>query len=160
MLLLVLVQFLVVLLRYVFDLGFVWMQEALLYGHGLAALLPIGFTLWAGGHVRVDMFYRSANERHQAWVDLIGSLLFLLPVAVLVFWTSLPFVLASWAVHEGSAQPAGIHAVFLLKSVLPVFAGLLGLQGVERLVRAGRVLWRVQSVDPGLGGYSGGKPEA
>ncbi|MEP0232071.1 TRAP transporter small permease subunit [Roseibium sp.] len=133
-------QFCVVLLRYVFDTGFVWMQELPLYFHGAAVLLAIAYTLHTGGHIRVDIFYRSADRKRKARIDAAGSLFFLLPVSVTIFWYSLPYVIASWAVMEGSAQPAGIPAVFVLKTLLPVFSLLLAFQGIAQFWRACAVL--------------------
>lgn len=147
LLLLFMTQFCVVLLRYVFDTGFVWMQELPLYFHGAAALLAIAYTLPTGGHIRVDIFYRSASQKRKALVDATGSLLFLLPVSVAIFWYSLPYVIASWAVMEGSAQPSGIPAVFVLKTLLPVFSLLLALQAFAQFWRACRVLLGAQDAD-------------
>ncbi|WP_153771852.1 TRAP transporter small permease subunit [Labrenzia sp. CE80] len=148
LLLLFATQFCVVLLRYVFDTGFVWMQELPLYFHGAAALLAIGYTLHTGGHIRVDIFYRSAGERRKALVDAGGSLLFLLPVSVTIFWYSLPYVIASWAVLERSAQPSGIPAIFVLKTLLPVFSLLLALQAFAQFWNACCVLFGAREIDP------------
>lgn len=136
----VLIQVLVVLLRYVFNLGYLWMQESVLYLHVGLALFAAGFALLNNVHVRVDVFYQTAAPRMKALIDVIGSLVFLLPLCVLIFWKSLPFVAASWSVLEGSAQPSGLPAVFLLKTSILCFALLLGLQGLAFAVRAFDVL--------------------
>lgn len=126
----------VVMLRYVFDTGTLLLQESILYLHGTAFMLAIAWTLKRGGHVRVDVLYgrMSAKQRHV--VDLAGHLLMLLPVCVFVFWTSLPYVQASWRILEGSADVGGIHGVFLLKTLIPVMAVLLFLQGLSEISRA------------------------
>lgn len=131
----VLVQFAVVLLRYVFGAGSIWLQESILYGHALAFLLAMAWTLQAGGHVRVDIFHREAGDRTRAWIDLLGTVLLLLPMAALILIVSVPYALRSWEVLEGSREVSGIPAVFLLKTAIPLFAVLLILQGLAELVR-------------------------
>lgn len=132
----VLIQVLVVLLRYVFNIGYLWMQESVLYLHVGLALFAAGFALLNNVHVRVDIFYQTAAPRVKALIDLTGALVFLLPLCVLIFWKSLPFVAASWSVLEGSPQPSGLPAVFLLKTSILCFSLLLGLQGLAFAVRA------------------------
>lgn len=132
----VLIQLLVVLLRYVFNIGFLWMQESVLYLHVGLALLTAGFALLHNAHVRVDIFYKEVPVRMRAAVDMVGAIIFLLPLCFVVFWESLPFVTASWTVLEGSSQPSGLPGVFLLKTAILGFAALLGLQGVACAIRA------------------------
>ncbi len=127
----VLVQFTVVLLRYVYGVGSIFMQESIVYLHGILFMLGAGYTLLHGGHVRVDIFYAGANPRTKAWVDLIGVIVFLVPVCMVIFLFSYPYVQASWSVFEGSKETSGIQAVFLLKTVILVFVILLLLQGLS-----------------------------
>src|SRR4051795_9253622 len=93
----VLIGFAVVLLRYVLGLGSIWLQESILYAHAALFLLAAAWTLKEGGHVRVDAFYADASPRTKAIVDLIGTLLLLLPFCAAVIWFSLPYVARSWA---------------------------------------------------------------
>nr|WP_184435878.1 TRAP transporter small permease subunit [Roseospira goensis] len=132
----VLVQFLVVVLRYVFGLGFIWMQESITYMHGLLFMVGAGYTLLQDGHVRVDVFYREASPRRKALVNLLGTVLFLIPFCVLVLWVSWPYVANSWRVMEGSKETSGIQGVYLLKSVILVFGGLVILQGLSVIARS------------------------
>ena len=127
----VLVQFTVVVLRYVFGVGFIVLQESMNYLHGFLFLLGAGYTLLVNGHVRVDIFYREATVRTKAWVDLLGSLLLLIPMCVLVIWASWGPVLQSWRTLEGSPETSGIPAVFLLRTAIPAFAVLMIVQGVS-----------------------------
>jgi TRAP-type mannitol/chloroaromatic compound transport system permease small subunit len=136
-LLMVLVVFAVVVLRYGLGWGRVWIQEAYVWMHGVLFMLAAGYTLLHGGHVRVDIFYRPAGARHRAWVDLIGTLVLLLPFLVMIAWVSWPYVLESWWRLESSREAGGLRGLFLLKSVLLGFCLLLGLQG---LALAGRSL--------------------
>ena len=130
-LLTVLVEFTVVLMRYVFGVGSVKMQESIVYMHATVFMVAAGYTLLHNGHVRCDIFYAAAAPRRKALIDLIGVFIFLLPMCALIAWVASPYVAAAWAVREGSPEGSlGIPGVFLLKSIILVFAGLLALQGV------------------------------
>ena len=137
---LVVVQFALVVLRYVFGFGSVWLQELVIYMHGLLFLLAAGYTLLHDAHVRVDIFYREASPRYQALVNLVGSVFLLIPVCILIGIESWPFVKLSWMVHEGSRETSGIPAVYLFKTAIPVFAVLLGLQGLSLAIHSARTL--------------------
>lgn len=139
-LLIVLVQFALVMARYVFSLGSIWLDETVMYAHAGLFLLAAAWTLQTGGHVRVDVFYAEASPRTKAWIDLVGTLVFLLPFAAAVFWLSLPYVRMSWAVMERSPEASGLPFVYLLKTLIPLFAVLMALQGVAQAARAVSVL--------------------
>lgn len=132
----VLVQFIVVLLRYVFGIGSIWLSESILYGNAAMFMLAAAWTLREGGHVRVDVFYAEASPRHKAMIDLAGALLLLLPFMLALAWLSLPYVARSWAIWERSRETSGLPVVFLLKTLIPLFALLLALQGVSQAIRA------------------------
>ena len=136
----VLAQFVVVVLRYVFGIGSIWLSETIIYGHAALIMLAAAWTLYAGGHVRVDVFYADFSPRAKAWVDLAGALLLLLPFMLVLAWFALPYVGRSWAILERSRETSGIPAVFLLKTLIPLFALLMALQGVSQAFRAAHVL--------------------
>jgi TRAP-type mannitol/chloroaromatic compound transport system permease small subunit len=131
-----LVQFLVVIMRYVFAVGSIPLQESIWYMHGMLFMLGAGFALMVDGHVRVDIWYREASPRAKARIDLLGTLFFLWPVAVAIVWLSWGYVLNSWRVMEGSTEVTGLPFIFLLKTVIWLFAGLVALQGVALALRA------------------------
>lgn len=131
----VLVQFAVVIMRYVFGTGQIWVQEAIIYQHALLFMLGASYTLLRDGHVRVDIFYARASERTKAWVNLGGSALLLIPMMLLILQVGWPYVARSWAVFEGSRETSGIPAIFLLKTVIVVFAVMLLLQALSTIVR-------------------------
>ncbi len=135
----VLVTCVVVVLRYGFDLGSVALQESVTYLHGLVFMLGAAYTLQRDGHVRVDLLYRNFSPRRRAWVNALGTLLFLLPFCGYVIVASWEFVAVSWRVREASTD-GGIPAVFLLKSLIPAMAVLLALQGIAELLRSALVL--------------------
>ncbi len=136
----VLIGFAVVLLRYVLGLGSIWLQESILYAHAALFLLAAAWTLKEGGHVRVDVFYASASTRTKAWIDLLGALFLLVPFTLAILWFALPYVGRSWAIFERSRETSGLPLVFLFKTLIPVFALLLALQGVAQAARALAVL--------------------
>jgi TRAP-type mannitol/chloroaromatic compound transport system permease small subunit len=131
----VLVTFLVVLLRYAFDLGWIAMQESVTYMHGLVFMLGAAYTLRHDGHVRVDIFYRKLSERGRCWVDLMGSLLLLIPTCLFIAGMSWDYVSVSWQVHEGSREAGGLPGVFLLKTLLLVMPALLLVQALAGVLR-------------------------
>ena len=138
-LILVLTQFTVVLLRYVFGLGFIPMQESILFMHSVLFLVAAGYTLLHNGHVRVDIFYGSASLRNKAIVDFLGVFIFLWPLCFVMSWVSWKYVGASVRVWETS--PEGTFMPFwLLKCLLLVFPALLALQGFSMAVKALRVI--------------------
>ncbi len=132
----VLVQFAVVILRYVFAMSFIAVVETVWYSHGLLFMLGAGYTLLHDGHVRVDVIYGDASDRTRAIVDLLGSVFFLLPVAFMIFWFSRGYIINSWKVFEVSAESGGLPLVFAYKTVIWAFAILIGLQGIAMALRA------------------------
>jgi TRAP-type mannitol/chloroaromatic compound transport system permease small subunit len=136
----VLLQFGVVLLRYVFGAGSIWLQETVVYAHAGLFMLAAAWTLAAGGHVRVDILYARATPRQQALIDLVGTLVFLFPFMTALLVLSLPYVARSWAIFERSREASGLPFVFALKTLIPVFAALMLLQGAAIVIRAGVTL--------------------
>lgn len=133
---LVLLVFAIVVLRYGFEIGSIAAQEGALFLHALLFLFGAGYTLKHDGHVRVDIFYRRFSPTRQAWVDLLGSLLLLLPVCLFIIVSSWDYVSSAWALREGSREAGGLPGVFLLKTSIPIMAGLLLLQGLAQALRA------------------------
>ncbi len=130
-----LVTFLVVVIRYLFDSGSIAMQESALYLHATLFMLGAAWTLKIDGHVRVDVLYRHFGSRGRAAADLFGTLVFLLPTCGFLLWVSLDYVAAAWRVYEGSPEAGGLPFVYLLKTLIPVTAGLLIVQGISQLLR-------------------------
>ena len=129
--LMVLNVFFVVVLRYVFGFGAIWMQELYVWSHSIVFLLGAGYTLLHKGHVRIDLIYRSASNKYKSLIDLLGSVFFALPVICCIFIKSLPMVERSWKVLEKSAEAGGLPGLFLFKTVLLVFSLLFGIQFIS-----------------------------
>jgi TRAP-type mannitol/chloroaromatic compound transport system permease small subunit len=132
----VVVQFALVIGRYALDFGSIRLSETVIYAHAAVFLLAAAWTLQAGGHVRVDVFYAQASSRTRALVDLIGALMLLLPFALVLLWLSIPYAANSWAILERSQESSGLPLVFVLKSFVPLFALLMALQGVSQAIKA------------------------
>ncbi len=130
----VLVTSAVVLQRLVFSGGSIAAQETVTYLHATIIMVASAYTLAANGHVRVDIFYRHYSPLQKAWVDVLGTIFFLLPLALFSFLLSYDYVMAAWQIREGSADAGGIGAVFLLKTLILVNAGLLAVQAVADLL--------------------------
>jgi len=146
----VLLEFALVIARYLFGLGSIWLSETVIYAHATLFMLAAAWTLAAGGHVRVDVFYAEASLRAKAAIDLVGSVLLLLPFALALIWLSAPYAARSWAILERSQEASGLPLVFLLKTLIPLFALMMALQGVAQGIRAMLAL-RPPPVTPRLG---------
>lgn len=144
----VLVTFLVVVLRYGFDEGSIALQESVTYMHAMLFMLGAAFTLQQNGHVRVDIFYQRFSPRGRAWVDLLGTLVLLIPVCLFILTASWDYVSDSWAVNEGSREAGGLPYVYWLKTLLVVMPVLLLLQGVVWVLRSGLFLAGVDAAAP------------
>ena len=131
----VIITFLVVVLRYLFDTGWIAMQESVSYMHAMLFLVGASYTLKHNGHVRVDIFYRKMTPQRQALVDLLGSVFLLLPVCAFIFWASWDYVLTSWSFKEGSPEAGGLPAVYLLKTLLLIMPALMVIQGTAHFLQ-------------------------
>lgn len=129
----VIVTFVVVVMRYVFDAGLIWMQESVVWMHAAVFMLGAAYTLRDEEHVRVDVFYRNMSPHRRAWVDLTGVIVFLLPLCAFLGWNSFDFVVQSWKISEMSRESGGLPYPFipLLKSILLLMPVAVALQGLS-----------------------------
>lgn len=124
-----------VVLRYVFGIGFVWVQDAYVWLHAAILTLVAGFALKEDRHVRVDLIYGRVGRRARAWIDLFGVFVFLMPFCIVLLVHGYGWAERSWGLAERSVNFGGLPGLYLVKSCLPVMAMLLALQG---LALAGR----------------------
>jgi TRAP-type mannitol/chloroaromatic compound transport system permease small subunit len=151
-LLVVLVTFIVVVLRYVFDEGSIALQETTTYFHASVFLIGMAYTLQQDAHVRVDIFYARFSNQTKAWVDLFGAVFLLLPFMLFISWISWPYIIDSWSVLEGSREAGGLPGVFLLKSLILVMTFLLSLQACAQIARnIETILSQDDGPDTGMG---------
>lgn len=133
-LLMVLLQFAIVLLRYIFGISYIFLNEGVLYLHATLFMIGAGYTLLVDGHVRVDIYYAQRSARGKAITDIFGHLLFLLPSMAALAYYSWPTVRSSWQIMEGPISVGGIPASFYLKSLIPAFCLLLIIQCIANLL--------------------------
>jgi TRAP-type mannitol/chloroaromatic compound transport system permease small subunit len=137
-LLMVIVTFVVVVMRYVFDAGLIWMQESVVWMHAFVFMVGAAYTLQRDEHVRVDIFYREMSDKGRAWVDFLGVLVFLLPLCIFLVLRAWDFVAVSWAMGETSRESGGLPYPLLplLKTVLILMPAAVGLQGVSLALKS------------------------
>ncbi len=141
MIALVCVVIVVVVGRYFFEIGSVALQELTTYLHATIFMLGISYTLKHDGHVRVDIFYRNFSKRSQALINVIGGLVFILPISIFIGWTSWDYVLASWSIMETSTENNGLPFIYLLKTVMLIMPSLLMIQGFISIIKNVTVLY-------------------
>ena len=134
----VIVTFVIVVMRYVFDAGLIWLQESVIWMHATVFMVGAAYTLRHEEHVRVDVFYRNMSQRNRAWVDTLGVLLFLLPLCGFLALKSFDFATTSWSMHEASRESGGLPypVLPLVKSVLIIMPVAVALQGLSLLQRS------------------------
>ena len=137
-LIMVLVTFTIVVMRYVFDAGLIWLQESVIWMHAWVFMVGAAYTLQQDEHVRVDIFYRDMSAERRAWIDLFGVLLFLMPLSAFLVWAAWDFVAVSWQLREASRESGGLPypLIPLLKSILLVMPITLMLQGLSTLLKS------------------------
>ena len=123
--------FLIAIIRYLFNQGWVWSQELSIYLHASIFILGIAYTMQKDAHVRVDIFYRKMTLQAKAWVNLMGSLFLALPFSFLIFYYGIPYVLESWLNLEASRQAGGLDLVFLFKTLIIGLALFISLQSLS-----------------------------
>ena len=141
MIALVCVVIVVVIGRYFFEIGSVALQELTTYLHATIFMLGISYTLKHDGHVRVDIFYRNFSKRSQALINIIGGLVFILPISIFIGWSSWDYVLASWSIMETSTENNGLPFIYLLKTVILIMPSLLMIQGFISIIKNVTVLY-------------------
>jgi len=134
----VLVTFIIVIMRYAFDLGWIWLQETVTLMHAAVFMLAAAYTLARDEHVRVDVFYKKLTARGQAIVDALGTAFFLIPVMIFLIWSSSSYVAVAWRIRETSVEAGGLAYpwVPVLKTFIPLMAALLLLQAIVIVVRS------------------------
>ena len=132
----------IVVMRYIFDAGSIWMQELVIWMHAAVFMVGAAYTLLHEEHVRVDIFYRKMSPRGRALVDLLGVTIFLLPLCGFLAFKSYDFAAASWSIHEISREPGGLPypAIPAMKSIVILMPVAVALQGISLMLRSLAVL--------------------
>ena len=111
-------------LRYLFSIGFTWLQDLYIWVHACAVLLAVGYTLRNDSHVRIDLIYRKLSKNSQRKVDFFGSIIFGLPVCYIIIVHGYDYFLRSFLIDEGSKESGGLPNLYILKFFI-FFMGIL-----------------------------------
>jgi len=133
--LMVVTTFVIVVMRYVFSEGSILVQEMIMYMFGAVFMFGGAYTYLKGGHVRVDIFFKNRSAKQQALINVFGNLFLLIPMMVAIFYISMPYVIFSWSLLEGSKDAGGLDLVYILKTTIPIFALLMTLQSVSEIIK-------------------------
>lgn len=136
----VVVCFATVYMRYALNTNFIWLQEAYVWQHALVIVLGGAYTMMVGGFVRVDIFYGRMTPRGRATVDIVGTIVFLMPFLAVLAWSFWRFFVNSYLADEGSPNEGGLPNWWLLQGALVVFVVLTFLQGCALIARSLLVL--------------------
>lgn len=137
-LVMVIVMSIIVVMRYVFDAGMIWLQESVTWMHAAVFMVGSAYTLLHEDHVRVDIFYDKMNARHRAIIDFTGVVVFLLPLCGFLAFIAYDFAAVSWSIHETSREPGGLPypMIPILKSIVVIMPATVALQGISLLLRS------------------------
>lgn len=135
-LVMVLVTVVIVVLRYAFEFGVIWLQESLTWIHAVVFMLGAAYALQREEHVRVDIFYRKMSTKRRAWVNALGVVIFVFPLCAFFLYECYDYVAASWSIGEVSVNAGGLPYPFvpLLKSILLAMPVAVALQGLSLLL--------------------------
>ena len=141
-LVMIIVMGIVVVMRYVFDAGLIWLQESVTWMHAVVFMMGSAYTLARDEHVRVDIFYRDMSPARKGIVDAVGVILFLWPMCLFLGYAAWDFVVTSWSLKEASRESGGLPVPMLplLKSVLVLMPVTLALQGLALFLKSLRAI--------------------
>ena len=131
-----------VVMRYVFHISFVALEEAEWHLYGTAALFGISYCVVINNHIRVDILSQRFSPRTKEIVEILGILFLVMPVVTVLFVHGLEFVQSSWHVNESSRSPMGLPWRWAIKSVIPVSMALFGLSAISRAIRSAKIVIR------------------
>ena len=132
---LVILVFLTVLLRYTFNISYVFLQELIMYLHALIFMFGISYTLKEKSHVKIDVIFNLLSEKNQLLISLVGTLIFIIPTSLFIIYISMDMVIQSWSLLEGSSEAGGLDLVFILKTIIPIAGCLIFLQAISDMFK-------------------------
>lgn len=124
-----------ILLRYIFNINFIFMQELVMYLHAFIFLFGISICLKENSHVRIDVFSNKLDAEVKKYIEILGTVFLVIPFCLFVLYESTPIIIRSWEMLESSGEPGGLPFIYILKSAIYVFASLLLIQAIGRLVK-------------------------
>ena len=124
-----------ILLRYIFNINFIFMQELVMYLHAFIFLFGISICLKENSHVRIDVFSNKLDAKAKKYIEVLGTVFLIIPFCLFVLYESTPIIIRSWEMLESSGEPGGLPFIYILKSAIYVFASLLLIQALGSLVK-------------------------
>ena len=124
-----------ILLRYIFNINFIFMQELVMYLHAFIFLFGVSICLKENSHVRIDVFSNKLDSKVKKYIEILGTVFLIIPFCLFVLYESTPIIMRSWEMLESSGEPGGLPFIYILKSAIYVFASLLLIQALGRLVK-------------------------
>jgi len=124
-----------ILLRYIFNINFIFMQELVMYLHAFIFLFGISICLKENSHVRIDVFSNKLDAKAKKYIEVLGTVFLIIPFCLFVLYESTPIIIRSWEMLESSGEPGGLPFIYILKSAIYVFASLLLIQALGRFVK-------------------------
>ncbi len=124
-----------VIMRYGFKRGNIAVQEMEWHLFAVIFLIGAAYSLKKDAHVRVDIIYTKLNTKQKAWIDFIGTFIFLIPFCIIIIYSTRNFIESSWAVGETSPDPGGLPGRYILKAMIPAGFILVLLQGISQAIK-------------------------
>ena len=124
-----------ILLRYIFNINFIFLQELVMYLHAFIFLFVVSIFLRDDSHVRIDVVTNKLRKKNKIIIDLIGYIILVIPFCFFVIYESTTMISQSWSMLEGSSEPGGLPIVYILKSSIYIFSLLLLIQTIGKISR-------------------------
>ena len=124
-----------ILLRYIFNINFIFLQELVMYLHAFIFLFGVSICLRDDSHVRIDVVTSKLRKKNKIIIDLIGYIILVIPFCFFVIYESTTMISQSWSMLEGSSEPGGLPIVYILKSSIYIFSLLLLIQTIGKISR-------------------------
>jgi TRAP-type mannitol/chloroaromatic compound transport system permease small subunit len=140
--LLVAVIILQVVLRYVFGMGLVVLEELQWHLYAIGIMLGLSYCTVENSHIRLDVLHDNLSQRNKELVELCGHLFLLLPIVIIILIHGWEFAMDAWNVKERSTSPIGLPARYIIKFFIPIGFGLLGLAALSKMLRSVAFLWK------------------
>jgi TRAP-type mannitol/chloroaromatic compound transport system permease small subunit len=124
-----------VIMRYAFHNSSIAMQEMEWHLFSIVILFGVSYSLKEDAHVRVDFVYDRLSVKTRAMINIIGTILFLIPFTILIIYGSYPFVMDSYTTNETSSDPGGLKYLWMIKAAIPVAMTVLLIEAIHYIIK-------------------------
>ena len=124
-----------ILLRFIFNIGNIAIQELIMYLHALLFMFGISYAYKEDSHVKIDILSNNISPKNSQILSIIGFIFFVMPFAIFLIYISTNMTMSSWSILEGSSEAGGLDLVFVLKTIIPLTGILILLQGISKLLK-------------------------